>query len=84
MKEHLAIQYVSIQHASSRIDASSMHVMTLFKQYHFKYYSMYEHVEKLGEEIKKGADYVEGVEATLWQVCILKWNFPFYNIYNKV
>jgi len=32
------------------------------------YYSMYGHVEKLAEEIKKGADSVEGVEATLWQV----------------
>ena len=82
--DNLVIQYVVIQHASSRIDAGSMHVMTLFKQYHFKYYSMYGHVEKLAEEIKKGADSVEGVEATLWQVWILKWTFPFYNIYNKV
>ncbi|KAI3437316.1 NAD(P)H dehydrogenase (quinone) [Psidium guajava] len=32
------------------------------------YYSMYGHVEKLAEEIKKGADSVEGVEAKLWQV----------------
>ncbi|XP_039030524.1 probable NAD(P)H dehydrogenase (quinone) FQR1-like 1 [Hibiscus syriacus] len=32
------------------------------------YYSMYGHVEKLAEEIKKGAASVEGVEATLWQV----------------
>eukprot|EP00250_Pteridium_aquilinum_P033899 c6612_g1_i1 orf=67-678(+) len=32
------------------------------------YYSMYGHVEKLAMEIKKGADSVEGVEATLWQV----------------
>ncbi|KAJ6791153.1 NAD(P)H dehydrogenase (quinone) FQR1 [Iris pallida] len=32
------------------------------------YYSMYGHVEKLAEEIKKGASSVEGVEATLWQV----------------
>ncbi|XP_039040969.1 probable NAD(P)H dehydrogenase (quinone) FQR1-like 1 [Hibiscus syriacus] len=31
------------------------------------YYSMYGHVEKLAEEIKKGAASVEGVEATLWQ-----------------
>jgi NAD(P)H dehydrogenase (quinone) len=29
---------------------------------------MYGHVEKLAKEIKKGADSVEGVEATLWQV----------------
>ena len=34
------------------------------------YYSMYGHVEKLAEEIKKGASSVEGVEAKLWQVCI--------------
>ncbi|CAI9087684.1 OLC1v1021826C1 [Oldenlandia corymbosa var. corymbosa] len=32
------------------------------------YYSTYGHVEKLAKEIKKGADTVEGVEATLWQV----------------
>ncbi|KAH7282625.1 hypothetical protein KP509_35G040600 [Ceratopteris richardii] len=32
------------------------------------YYSMYGHVERLAQEIKKGADSVEGVEATLWQV----------------
>ncbi|MED6139955.1 hypothetical protein PIB30_088648 [Stylosanthes scabra] len=32
------------------------------------YYSLYGHVEKLAEEIKKGADSVDGVEATLWQV----------------
>ena len=80
MKEHLAIQYASIHHASSRITAISMHVTTLFNQYHFRYYSMYGHVEKLEEEIKKGADFVEGVEATLWKVWILKWTFPFYNI----
>jgi len=29
---------------------------------------MYGHVEKLAQEIKKGAASVEGVEATLWQV----------------
>ena len=68
MKDHLAIQYATIQHASSRIAASFMHVTTFFKKYHFMYYSMYGHVEKLAEEIKKGADFVEGVEATLWQV----------------
>nr|VDC86990.1 unnamed protein product [Brassica rapa] len=32
------------------------------------YYSMYGHVEKLAEEIRKGAASVEGVEAKLWQV----------------
>ena len=58
----------AIQHASSRIATSFMHVTTFFKQYHFMYYSMYGHVEKLAEEIKKGADSMEGVEATLWQV----------------
>jgi hypothetical protein len=31
---------------------------------------MYGHVERLAEEIKKGADSVEGVEAKLWQACI--------------
>ncbi|KAL4290223.1 hypothetical protein GQ457_14G010490 [Hibiscus cannabinus] len=32
------------------------------------YYSMYGHVEKLAQEIKKGAESVEGVEAKVWQV----------------
>ncbi|KAJ6767259.1 FLAVODOXIN-RELATED PROTEIN WRBA-RELATED [Salix purpurea] len=32
------------------------------------YYSMYGHVARLAEEIKKGADSVEGVEVKLWQV----------------
>ncbi|XP_061368781.1 NAD(P)H dehydrogenase (quinone) FQR1-like isoform X1 [Gastrolobium bilobum] len=35
------------------------------------YYSMYGHVEKLAQEILKGAASVEGVEAKLWQVCII-------------
>jgi len=30
---------------------------------------MYGHVGKLAEEIKKGAESIEGVEAKLWQVC---------------
>ncbi|TVU42023.1 hypothetical protein EJB05_08405, partial [Eragrostis curvula] len=32
------------------------------------YYSTWGHVSRLAEEIKKGADSVEGVEATIWQV----------------
>ncbi|THU44048.1 hypothetical protein C4D60_Mb02t03260 [Musa balbisiana] len=32
------------------------------------YYSMYGHVAKLAEEIKKGSSSVEGVEVKLWQV----------------
>ncbi|KAJ3679467.1 hypothetical protein LUZ60_017478 [Juncus effusus] len=32
------------------------------------YYSMYGHVDKLAQEIQKGASSVEGVEAKLWQV----------------
>lgn len=36
----------------------------------FRYYSMYGHVEKLAEEIKKGASSLEGVEAKLWQVML--------------
>ena len=34
----------------------------------FRYYSMYGHVQKLAEEIQKGAASVEGVDAILWQV----------------
>lgn len=63
MKGQSAIQYTYI-----RIAVSSIHVTPFFKQCHSRYYSMYGHVEKLAEEIKKGADSVEGVEATLWQV----------------
>lgn len=42
----------------------------------FRYYSMYGHVEKLAEEIKKGAASVEGVEAKLWQVTVSKFADP--------
>ena len=39
--------------------------------YYFdRYYSMYGHVERLAEELRKGVNSVEGVEATLWQACI--------------
>jgi NAD(P)H dehydrogenase (quinone) len=31
---------------------------------------MYGHVARLAEEIKKGADSVEGVEVKLWQVFV--------------
>ncbi|CAM6097782.1 unnamed protein product [Calypogeia fissa] len=37
-------------------------------QIYIVYYSMYGHVAQLAEEIKKGANSVEGVEATLYQV----------------
>ena len=33
-----------------------------------RYYSTWGHVASLAEEIKKGADSVDGVEATIWQV----------------
>jgi NAD(P)H dehydrogenase (quinone) len=33
-----------------------------------RYYSTYGHVATLAEEIKKGADTVDGVEATVWRV----------------
>lgn len=33
-----------------------------------RYYSMYGHVEKLAQEIRKGAAFVDGVDAKLWQV----------------
>lgn len=39
---------------------------------------MYGHVERLAEEIKKGAASVEGVEAKLWQV------FSFYFLFLHV
>ena len=34
----------------------------------FRYYSMYGHVEKMAEEMKKGALSIEGVEVSLFQV----------------
>ncbi|PNX82681.1 flavoprotein wrbA-like [Trifolium pratense] len=39
-------------------------MLTCFER---RYYTTYGHVEKLAEEIKKGAASVEGVEANLWQ-----------------
>ncbi|KHN28872.1 Flavoprotein wrbA [Glycine soja] len=36
-------------------------------QVYIAYYSLYGHVERLAEEIKKGTNCVEGVEAKLWQ-----------------
>ncbi|KAJ4978406.1 hypothetical protein NE237_009186 [Protea cynaroides] len=40
-----------------------------------RYYSMYGHVEKLAEEIKKGASSVDGVEAKLHLWMVLKSNY---------
>ncbi|KAH9326851.1 hypothetical protein KI387_007029, partial [Taxus chinensis] len=61
----------------------SLNILLLFVPLLRRYYSMYGHVEKLAEEIKKGADFVEGVEATLWQVpetlseeVLMKMNVP--------
>lgn len=42
---------------------------------------MYGHVEKLAEEIKKGAASVEGVEAQLYQVWELIYHFISWNWY---
>lgn len=52
------------------VQCSLPHITSLFQNFYccFRYYSMYGHVEKLAEEIKKGAASVEGVEAKLWQV----------------
>ncbi|KAM2403226.1 hypothetical protein EV1_030394 [Malus domestica] len=44
------------------------------------YYSMYGHVGRLAEEIKKGASSVEGVEATLWQVYLSIFGAPVHCI----
>ncbi|KAF1883017.1 hypothetical protein Lal_00003199 [Lupinus albus] len=43
---------------------------------------MYGHVEKLAEEINKGAASVEGVEAKLWQACIYIYCFtcPMHSV----
>ncbi|KAE8728648.1 putative NAD(P)H dehydrogenase (quinone) FQR1-like 2 [Hibiscus syriacus] len=46
----------------------SLSIKSLLKGYYYSYYSLYGHVEKLAQEIKKGADSVEGVEAKIWQV----------------
>jgi len=42
---------------------------------------MYGHVEKLAEEIKKGATSVEGVEAKLWQVCVCTQIMTYFTSY---
>jgi len=39
---------------------------------------MYGHVEKLAQEIKKGAASVEGVEAKLWQVSLILLDYAYY------
>jgi multimeric flavodoxin WrbA len=49
-----------------------------------RYYSMYGHVEKLAEEIKKGATSVEGVEAKLWQASISVTQLPFPSAFRCV
>lgn len=38
----------------------------------FSYYSMYGHVATLAQEVKAGAESVEGVEASIFQVYLLK------------
>ncbi|TQD77577.1 hypothetical protein C1H46_036882 [Malus baccata] len=45
-----------------------------------RYYSMYGHVGRLAEEIKKGASSVEGVEAALWQVYLSIFGAPVHCI----
>jgi hypothetical protein len=45
---------------------------------------MYGHVEKLAEEIKKGATSVEGVEAKLWQASISVTQLPFPSAFRCV
>ncbi|CAA7035394.1 unnamed protein product [Microthlaspi erraticum] len=48
--------------------ASSGEPSSTLASFQIRYYSMYGHVEKLAEEIRKGAASIEGVEAKLWQV----------------
>lgn len=35
------------------------------------YYSLHGHVENMAREVQRGANTVQGVEATLWQVVLL-------------
>jgi len=44
---------------------------------------MYRHVDRLAEEIKKGVDSVEGVEAKLWQARLLFNCKSFYTVINN-
>ena len=53
---------------STKIDSVCDSVLWLS----LRFYSMYGHVATLAHEIKKGAEEVEGVEATLFQVSLLK------------
>lgn len=39
--------------------------------YFFRFYSLYGHVEAMAREIQRGANTVQGVEATLWQVVLI-------------
>lgn len=43
---------------------------------------MYGHVQRLAEEIQKGAASVEGVDAKLWQVNISLFSFPLFDRFN--
>eukprot|EP00850_Spirogloea_muscicola_P017444 SM000150S01703 [mRNA] locus=s150:181888:183233:+ [translate_table: standard] len=43
-------------------------IPTMGTKVYIVYYSMYGHVKTLAEEIKRGCDSVEGIDATLWQV----------------
>jgi multimeric flavodoxin WrbA len=45
---------------------------------------MYGHVEKLAEEIIKGAASVEGVEAKLWQASLCVTQFPFPSAFRSI
>jgi NAD(P)H dehydrogenase (quinone) len=45
---------------------------------------MYGHVEKLAEEIKKGAASVEGVEAELWQASSCVTQSPFPSAFRRI
>lgn len=45
---------------------------------------MYGHVEKLAEEIKKGAASVEGVEAKLWQASICVTKFTLHLVFHSM
>ena len=46
-----------------------------------RYYSMYKHVEKLAQEIRKGAAPGDGVNAKLWQVSQCSLYSVFYETF---
>ncbi|XP_017983015.1 PREDICTED: probable NAD(P)H dehydrogenase (quinone) FQR1-like 3 isoform X1 [Theobroma cacao] len=65
---------ISIQHKQlvNRDQMSSPVAAMATTKLYIVYYSLYGHVETMAREVQRGANAVQGVEATLWQVVLLR------------